>query len=115
MRAAAGLPRAAARARPRCPGRSPVFSGAIQLLKKYAQPCDGRAARRRVRHEHRRSHPTFAYGFRHLSVIQHFTPSFPWWDELRDDSVAVGDEHGFPAGGEADVLTELVLEDLDSD
>ena len=35
--------------------------------------------------------------------------------DLRDDAIAVGDEHGLTLGGEAHVLAELVLQDFEPD
>src|SRR3954447_15600568 len=112
--AAAARPEGA-QARPTCRGRSPAAAVLAELLDELLQAHDGLAPRRRSGfRDPRRRQPALAHAAGHQLVIGQVPPPSRRPD-LGHDSLAIRHQHGLAGGGQADVLAELVLQNIQGD
>ena len=99
------------RGRPTCRGRSPaaVFP---QLSEQHVESRDRRSRWSTLLRQGWRCHPAVSDGVRQYRIAQPFSSAVSGRYNLRHDAVAVRDEYGFSARRQADVFTQLVLEDF---
>ena len=83
-----------------------------QLSEKLAKGHDRLSRRRFSPWQRWRGDPSPPDRLGKLGIGKQGTPPLPGWTELRNDTVPIGHEHGLPAGYEANVFTQLVLEDF---
>ena len=96
-------------------GTNTVLAVALQLLHELPEGRDRLARRRFAGDQGRGRQPSLAHRFGQQRIGQEPAAAGLRRHDLRHHPVAVGDQYGLAASGEADVLAELVLEHFQAD
>jgi hypothetical protein len=95
--------------------KSPAISVFGQLTQKIAERSHRQARRRRSPwRKGRRGYPSLSYCVCEESVGHERCAPFPWWNQLSHHTVSIGDENALTTGRKTNILTESVLQDLES-